>query len=405
MTIDQQMETIRRGTAAVISEEEIREKLREGRPLRIKHGVDASTPRLHLGHAVPLRKLRQFQDLGHQVVLIVGDFTGRIGDPSGKSETRRLLTKEEAQRNAQRFAEQAARILDIDRAEVRFNSEWSEKLTFSDVIDLTSKYTVARMLERDDFALRFSRNAPISILELLYPLAQGYDSIAVKADVEVGGTDQTFNFACARDLMRSYGVTPQCFVTVPLIEGLDGVEKMGKSLGNTIDILDPPAEKFGKIMSIKDELMVKYFTLLTDTPSEELPELERGLADGTLHPAETKRRLAREIVGFFDSPEAAIEAEREFDIKHKERGAEALAGIAEEKRIPASELQEGRIQVARLLTLCGLVSSGQEARRMVDQGAASIDGRRVDSALEHVAVKTGTLVSVGRRRIARLVIE
>ncbi len=405
MTIEEQMEIIRRGTELVVSEEEIREKLGEGRPLRIKHGADASTPRLHLGHAVPLRKLRQFQELGHQVVFIIGDFTGRIGDPSGKSQTRRLLTKEEAERNAERFAEQAGKILDMDKVEVRFNSEWFDKMSFADVIELASKYTVARILERDDFAQRMAKRTPITVLELLYPLVQGYDSVAINADIEVGGTDQTFNFACARDLMRNFGLPPQCFVTVPLIEGLDGVEKMGKSLGNTIDILDSPAEKFGKIMSINDELMMKYFALLTDIPPEELEELERGLAEGTVHPAEAKRRLAREIVTFFDSREAAIAAEKEFDAKHKLRSLDALAEVAEEKRISPAELREGKIQVARLLTLCGLVPSGREARRMVAQGAVKIDGKRVGSALEQVAVCTGTVVAVGRRRVARLVVE
>jgi len=405
MSVEDQLELIRRGAVLVENEEELRAKLELGRPLRIKHGADASSPRLHLGHAVQLRKLRQLQEMGHEVIFIVGDFTARIGDPSGKSQTRPLLSAEQVEANAARFTAQAAKILDIDRARVEFNSTWLGQMTFADVINLTSRATVARMLERDDFAIRFAGNRPISVLELLYPLVQGYDSVALETDIETGGTDQTFNFYQARTLMKSYGLEPQCFITMPLLEGTDGHEKMGKSLGNTIDLLDTPAEKFGKVMSLPDTLLTKYLLLCTDTPEAEIEELGRGLADGTVHPGQLKRRLAREIIALYDSAEEAREAEREFDIRHKPGAdASALELVAEEVRLPAS-MFAGPVWVVALLSACGLVKTNSEARRMVQQGAVRVDGERVEDEAAEVPIREGLIVAVGKRRVVRVVCE
>jgi len=406
MTVDAQVEIIRRGAVLIESEEELRAKLAQGRPLRVKHGADASSPRLHLGHAVQLRKLRQFQELGHEVIFIIGDFTARVGDPSGKSETRRLLSKEEAEHNARRFTEQAGKILDMGRVRVVLNSEWFSKMKFEDVIGLASKATVARILERDDFAKRFAANHPISVLELLYPLFQGYDSVAIDADIEMGGTDQTFNFHQARALMRAHDMEPQVLLTMPLLEGTDGHEKMGKSLGNTIDLIDTPAEKFGKIMSLPDHLMTKCFWLLTDVPEADLTALDQGLAGGTLHPGELKRRLAREIITFFDSAEDATAAEREFDARHKaDADAESLRSVADDAPLSLSELDGGRMWLPKLLTGLKLVGSTSEARRMVQQGAVRIEGKRIADFDVNVPVRDGMLVAVGKRRVVKVALR
>ncbi|MEW6082695.1 MAG: tyrosine--tRNA ligase, partial [Bacillota bacterium] len=312
MKPQEQMALLKRGIAQIVSEEELLAKIerakKEGRPLRVKYGADPSAPDIHLGHTVPIRKLKQFQDLGHHVIFIIGDFTGRIGDPSGRSETRRQLTEDEVMANARTYQDQIFKILNPERTEVVFNSSWLGRLDFVSVIELAAKYTLARLLERDDFKRRMEEERPVSVHELLYPLAQAYDSVAIKADVELGGTDQTFNFLLTRDIQREYGQEPQVAVTMPLLEGTDGMQKMSKSLNNYIGINEDPRETYGKIMSVPDNLMLRYLELVTEVPIEEIEAAKAGLEDGSLHPRDLKMRLAREIVSMYHGDEAAQEA-------------------------------------------------------------------------------------------------
>lgn len=394
---DDIVHVINSGTADIVPLADLRKKLESGRTLRIKLGVDPTAPDLHLGHAVPLRKLRQFQDLGHQVVLIIGDFTALIGDPSGRSTTRPALTREQIDANATTYIEQAYKILDPARTEMRRNSEWLGKLDFEGVLRLSSQFTVARILERDDFQKRYREGIGISLHELLYPMAQAYDSVAIEADVELGGTDQLFNLLAGRELMEKSGMEPQVCLTLPLLEGTDGVQKMSKSYGNYIGLTDPPAEMFGKAMSIPDELMVKYYRLCTPLHVEDVDGIETGLADGSLHPNQIKRRLAREIVALYHSEAEAHEAEEAFDRVFKQHDIptdvpEITLSLAEEVHIPA------------LLKDLGLVVSNAEGRRMIDQGAVKLDGESLspgeyDISKEAIA---GRVVQVGKRRYARV---
>lgn len=394
---DDIVHVINSGTADIVPLADLRKKLESGRTLRIKLGVDPTAPDLHLGHAVPLRKLRQFQDLGHQVVLIIGDFTALIGDPSGRSTTRPALTREQIDANATTYIEQAYKILDPARTEMRRNSEWLGKLDFEGVLRLSSQFTVARILERDDFQKRYREGIGISLHELLYPMAQAYDSVAIEADVELGGTDQLFNLLAGRELMEKSGMEPQVCLTLPLLEGTDGVQKMSKSYGNYIGLTDPPAEMFGKAMSIPDELMVKYYRLCTPLHVEDIDGIETGLADGSLHPNQIKRRLAREIVALYHSEAEAHEAEEAFDRVFKQHDIptdvpEITLSLAEEVHIPA------------LLKDLGLVVSNAEGRRMIDQGAVKLDGESLspgeyDISKEAIA---GRVVQVGKRRYARV---
>ena len=314
--VNRQMAVIRRGTHEIITEEELIKKLeksiRTAKPLKVKLGLDPSAPDIHLGHTVVLQKMRQFQQLGHEVIIIIGDFTGRIGDPTGKSETRKQLKEEEVQANAQTYQEQIFKILDPEKTRVVFNSSWLASLNFQSVIELAAKYTVARMLEREDFAKRYHENLPIGIHEFFYPLMQGYDSVHLQADIELGGTDQKFNLLMGRTLQKEYGQEPQIALMMPILEGLDGVQKMSKSLGNYIGIDEKPEEMYGKIMSIGDDLMMRYFELVTPVSLEEISEINKGLDQGTLHPRDVKMRLAREIVALYHGNEAAREAEAEF---------------------------------------------------------------------------------------------
>ena len=397
---EEQLALLRRGTAEIITEEDLLAKLRQGRPLRVKLGIDPSAPDIHLGIAVVLRKLRQFQDLGHEAILVVGDFTGMIGDPSERKKTRPMLTREEIQRNAATYRDQYGRILDPRRTRVVFNSQWLGAMTFEDVIRLASKVTAARILERDDFATRMRSGVPVFLHELLYPLCQAMDSVQLQADVELGGTDQKFNNLMGRELQREFGQEPQVVVLVPLLVGLDGVEKMSKSLGNYIGINEPPQEMYGKVMSLPDPLMVTYFELCTEVPLEEVRAIEEGLRAGRLHPRDVKRRLAREIVAVWHGPEAARAAEEEFD---RVFAREELPTEIPEVRVRAEDLDpDGRVGIVRLLRLVGLVSSNSEARRLVAQGGVSVDGRRVADAEERVEVRPGLVVRVGRRRFARV---
>ncbi|MGE5484880.1 MAG: tyrosine--tRNA ligase [Ignavibacteriales bacterium] len=399
------MEAIRRGVAEIISEKELEDKIarsiREDRPLRIKYGADPSAPDIHLGHTVCLRKMKQFQDLGHEIIFIIGDFTGRIGDPSGRSDTRRQLTEEEVAANARTYEAQVFKILDPARTRVVFNSSWLGKLDFAGVIHLAAKYTVARMLERDDFHNRFKEEKPIGVHEFLYPLAQAYDSVAIEADLELGGTDQTFNFLLARDIQREYGQEPQIALTMPLIAGLDGVQKMSKSLGNYIGISEPPQEMYGKTMSIPDGLIVPYFELVTGVPMDQVRSIEAGLKDGSVHPRDAKMRLAREIVSLYHGGEAAREAEDGFvRVFQQKMRPDEIPEIV----VPASELTGGKIPPYRLVYIAGFAPSASAAKRLVDQGAVYVEDRRVSSA-EPVALATGTVVKVGKRAFGRVRLE
>jgi tyrosyl-tRNA synthetase len=393
----EQLEQIKRRTVEIIPEEELLRKLerscRTGEPLRVKLGIDPTAPDIHLGFSIVLRKLRDFQDLGHIAVLIVGDFTARIGDPSGRKTARPMLSPEEIERNMKTYTEQAFKILDPDpeRIEIRYNSEWLAAMTFQDVLELTSKYTVARMLERDDFEQRFREGAAITIREFLYPLAQAYDSVAVRADVELGGTDQRFNLLVGREIQERYGQEPQVVVITPLIEGTDGVRKMSKSYGNYIGITEPPGEMFGKLMSIPDALIEKYVTLLTDLDWEMLSKE---------HPMEQKKRLAFEVVKRYHGEEAARGAQEEFErvFSRRERPQDVPR-----VKIPNEKLRkDSTISIVDLLESSGLVSSRSEARRLIEQGAVELDGFKIDSIEADVKLEDGMLLRVGKRRFAEL---
>ena len=393
-----QLERLRRGTVEIVTEEALLAKLAEGRPLRVKLGLDPTAPDIHIGNAIVLQKLRQFQDLGHEAVLIIGDFTGLIGDPSGKSETRPSLTPQEIERNAETYRDQYSRILDPNRTRVAFNSQWLGAMKFYDVIKLASRTTVHRILERDDFAKRYAERLPIHLHELLYPLCQAYDSVAVQADVELGGTDQKFNNLMGRELQREVGQAPQVVVLTPLLPGLDGVQKMSKSLGNAIGITDPPNEMYGKVMSLPDPLMIPYFEYCTLVPLEEIRALEAALGSGRAHPRDAKRRLAREITRRYHGEAAALAAEAEFD---RVFGSRELPEEIPDVTLGRDRLRGGRIRLARLLVETGLADSNTDARRLISQGGVSLDRARVHEDLE-VEVRDGLLVQVGRRRFARV---
>lgn len=405
LPIDEQLSILSRGAAEIISVEELRSALQraatENRPLRVKLGTDPSAPDIHLGHTVVYRKLKQFQDLGHEVYFLIGDFTGRIGDPTGKSSTRKPLTREEIEANAKTFADQVYKILDPEKTKIVFNSTWLAPMTFEDVIKLASKYTVARMLEREDFAKRYQENKPISIHEFFYPLMQGYDSVALRADVELGGTDQKFNLLVGRELQREFGQTPQVALMMPLLVGTDGVQKMSKSLGNYIGIDEKPEEMYGKVMSIPDELMPNYYELVTEVPMDEIKTIFAELAAGRLHPRDVKRRLAREIVSLYHGLEAAKTAEETFDLVFR-RGdiPEDIPLVT----VPAEELDgPGQIWVVKLLVLAGLVGSSSEARRMIKQGAVKLDGVRIEEENAQVELASERVIQVGKRKFAKVV--
>ncbi len=399
---EEQLALLRRGAAEIVSEEELLAKLREGRPLRVKLGLDPTAPDIHLGFAVVLRKLRQFQDLGHEAILVIGDFTALIGDPSGKKQTRPMLSPEEVARNAATYRMQYSRILDPERTRVVFNSQWLGPMQFADVIRLASKVTVARVMERDDFTERWREGIPIGLHELLYPLCQAYDSVALQADVELGGTDQKFNLLMGRNLQREFGQPPQVAFLMPLLPGLDGVEKMSKSLGNYIGITEPPEEMYGKVMSIPDDLMPTYFELCTELPEEDVRALVEGLQRGIVHPRDAKRRLAWEIVRLWHGGEAARAAEAAFD---RVFARKELPEQIPEVSIREEELVEGRLPVARLVVRAGLAPSHSEARRLLLQGGVSLDGVRLRDPEERVVVRDGMVVRVGKRRFARIRLE
>lgn len=393
----EQLAAARRGAVEVYTEEDLQKKLercaREGKRLRVKLGVDPSSPDIHLGHTVVLRKLRQFQDLGHKAVLIIGDFTGLVGDPSGKSKTRPQLGPAEVEANARTYFDQVGRILDMESAEVVRNSSWLRPLNFEDILKIAAKLTVARMLERDDFQNRYRSGSPIGLHEFLYPMMQGYDSVAVSADVELGGTDQTFNLLVGRNLQREWGQEPQIALTLPLLVGLDGKEKMSKSLGNHIAVKDEPGDMFGKVMSIPDALMENWFTLLTLFPEARIRELLGG------HPREAKATLAGEIVRQYHGEAAAATARAAFDkVFARKETPDEVADVT----VPVADLQEGAVWLPRLLGLCAFAASNNEARRLIAQGGVTIDGEKVTDANAKVTVKDGMLLKAGKRNFARI---
>ena len=390
---EQAIQTIRRGADELIVEEELAKKLASGRKLRIKLGLDPTAPDLHLGHTVVINTLRDFQRLGHQVQFLIGDFTGMIGDPTGKNQTRPPLTREEIEKNAKTYREQVFKILDPDKTQILFNSEWSDKLGAEGIIRLASRYTVSQLLERDDFSKRFGQEKPIALHELLYPLMQGYDSVAMKADVELGGTDQKFNLLVGRELQRSFGQEPQCILTMPLLEGLDGKEKMSKSLGNYVGIAEPPQEIFGKLMSISDELMWRYIELLSFAPPENIKAWKGE------HPRDVKVRFAKEIVSRFHSAAAAERAETDFASRFRE------GEMPEDMPEVTLKAPAGGILIAQLLKQANLTPSTSEAQRMIEQGGVKLDGERVsDKALKIPAGRT-VVAQVGKRKFGRITVQ
>ena len=390
------------GAADIVPADGLQQKLSLGRPLRVKLGIDPSRPDLTLGHSVVLRKLRQFQEAGHIAVLIVGDFTSRVGDPSGRSETRPMLTAEEADANAKTYLDQAGLVLDVERAEVRRNAEWLGEIDAGRMIQLASVSTVAQMLEREDFRARYQAGQPISVVEFLYPLLQGYDSVAVDADVELGGTDQTFNLLMGREVQRAYGQEAQTVLTMPLLEGLDGVRKMSKSLDNYVGLTEPADEMFGKLMSLPDGLIAKYELLCTDLGPADNELVQRGLADATIHPNEEKRRMARTIVELYYGLGSGETAEAAFDRVFKTHD---LPSDIPEVTLPAPIVTQGRVWLPKALVAAGLASSNAEARRAIEQGGVRIDGDVVSdpTAELDVSALVGSVIQVGRRRFARIV--
>jgi tyrosyl-tRNA synthetase len=400
VSIAEQLELIERGAVDLIARDELVKKLERsaatGVPLKVKAGFDPTAPDLHLGHTVLLQKLKHFQDLGHEVCFLIGDFTGLIGDPTGKSETRKALTAEQVAANAETYKQQVFKILDPERTKVQFNSTWLGKLTSIDMIKLASQLTVARMLEREDFRNRFETGKPISIHEFLYPLIQGYDSVAMQADVELGGTDQLFNVLMGRDLQRSWGMEPQIVLTMPLLEGLDGVNKMSKSLGNYIGISESADNIYGKVLSISDTLMFRYYSLLSDLSTAEIADLKARVDEGSLHPKEVKKQLARELTARFHDQAAALAAEENF-AKVFQKG-----GVPDELAVyncPATQ----PLPLPQLLLEAGLVTTTSEGRRMIAQGAVTMDGVRAEDVSQLLSPQGEILFKVGKRRFCKVV--
>jgi len=393
MDWQEQLKIIQRGAEEVLPEEELIEKLKKKRPLRVKLGIDASGPDIHLGFAVVLWKLREFQDLGHTAILIVGDFTAKIGDPTGRSKTRPQLTDEDVKQNMANYKRQVFKILREDRTEFRYNSEWLSRLTAEDIVKLASRTTVARMLERDDFSKRYSNNIPISLHEFLYPIFQAYDSVVVKSDIELGGTDQKFNFLLARDYQEAEGIEPQVLVMMPLLEGLDGKLKMSKSYGNYIGIEDPPEEMYGKTMSIPDSLIIRYFKLCLRYTDDKLATLQRDLNAG-INPMELKKKLARELVALYYSEEDARRAEEHFVRIFAQRQAPV--------DMPEVLLDKNSVWIVELIWRTGLVNSKSEARRLIREGAVSINGEKITDENADITIEDGSVLKLGKRRFARI---
>ncbi len=399
---EEQLHIVKSGAAQIVPESALLEKFKRGTPLNIKLGVDPTAPDIHLGHAVPLRKLRQFQDLGHQVTLIIGDGTALIGDPSGRNSTRPQLSREQILENAQTYVDQAFKILDPEKTTLRYNSEWLLSLDMEALLKLTAHFTVARILERDDFHNRYTGNLPISLHEFLYPVMQAYDSVVIKADVELGGTDQLFNLLAGRELMEKMGMEPQVCLTLPLLEGTDGVQKMSKSYGNYIGLTDEPADMFGKVMSIPDELMVKYYRLASTASVTQIDEIEAGLAANELHPNKVKRSLAQNIVAAYYDAATAQAAEEQFDLVFKKHE------VPEDIPEFAADLtpnEDGLVYLAKIIHEAGLAQSAGEARRLIDGGGVKIDGEPIAAKEYNIepARLTDVVLQVGKRKFVRLV--
>ncbi|SFS60854.1 tyrosine--tRNA ligase [Paenibacillus sp. 453mf] len=401
--VNRQLDVISRGVSEIVPEEELKQKIMKsvvsGVPLQVKLGMDPSAPDLHIGHTVVMHKLRQFQDLGHEVQLIIGDFTGRIGDPTGKSETRKQLSEEDVIRNAETYKKQLFKILDPNKTKVYNNSDWLAPMNFSEVVNLAAKVTVARMMERDDFTKRFQSGQPISIHEFFYPLMQGTDSVVLKSDIELGGTDQKFNLLMGRTLQKENGDEAQATIMLPLLEGLDGVQKMSKSLGNYIGIDEEPNEIYGKSMSVPDELMLKYYTLATDLSTEDLNALEQGIADGSVHPRDAKMKLAYTFVRMYHGEEAAEAAQQHFITVFQQR---ALPDDIAEVVIPAESLENGNIRLISLLTTLGFAASNGEAKRSIQQGAVKINEEKWGDPNSDYTPQDGDIVQVGKRKFAKI---
>ncbi|MEK3915283.1 tyrosine--tRNA ligase [Paenibacillus sp. FSL H7-0331] len=401
--VERQLSWIRRGVVEIVPEDELKQKIIgsvvTGKPLKVKLGLDPSAPDIHIGHTVVLHKLRQFQQLGHQVQLIIGDFTGRIGDPTGKSETRKQLTEEDVKRNAETYQKQIYKILDADKTQLYYNSEWLGPMSFVDVVQLSAKVTVARMMERDDFSKRYATGQAIHVHEFFYPLMQGYDSVALKSDVELGGTDQKFNLLMGRTLQKEYGVTAQVTIMTPLLEGLDGVNKMSKSLGNYIGIDEEPNQIYGKAMSIPDELMPKYYELATSMSNEDLKLLQEGLLDGKVHPRDAKMQLAHTFVSMYHGEQAANEAQQHFVTVFQQR---ALPEDIEEFVVAADALEDGQIGIIKLLVTLGLSASNSEARRSIQQGGVKINEQKIEDLNINLTLQEDDIIQVGKRKFAKI---
>ena len=393
--VDEQLKTIRRGASEVIDEKDLAKLLTTGKPLKVKAGFDPTAPDLHLGHTVLLNKMKQFQELGHEVIFLIGDFTGMIGDPTGRSETRKNLTPQEVQENAKTYLGQVYKVLDPKKTTIAYNSEWMNNFSSVNMIELAAHYTVARMLERDDFQKRLAKNLPVSIHELMYPLIQGYDSVALKADIELGGTDQKFNLLVGRDLQRAYGQKPQVVLTMPLLEGTDGVQKMSKSLGNSIGVFDAPNEMFGKIMSISDDLMWRYYELLSGISIDDLEVMKKQSQSGILNPKNAKMNLAEEIVALYNSPELAKKALNEFE------------NVFKKKKLPEDILVakgwgDGLLGICNILKEHNLTDSTSAARRLIQQGSVTINGEKVSNVNQELQGNQEYLIKVGKKRFLKI---
>jgi tyrosyl-tRNA synthetase len=393
--VDEQLKTIRRGASEVIDEKDLTKLLTTGKPLKVKAGFDPTAPDLHLGHTVLLNKMKQFQELGHEVIFLIGDFTGMIGDPTGRSETRKNLTPQEVQENAKTYLAQVYKVLDPNKTTIAYNSEWMNKFSSVNMIELAAHYTVARMLERDDFQKRLAKNLPVSIHELMYPLIQGYDSVALKSDIELGGTDQKFNLLVGRDLQRAYGQKPQVVLTMPLLEGTDGVQKMSKSLGNSIGVLDAPNEMFGKIMSISDDLMWRYYEFLSSISIDDLEVMKKQSQSGVLNPKNAKMRLAEEIVALYNSPKLAKKALNEFE------------NVFKKKKLPEDILVakgwgDGLLGICNILKEHNLTDSTSAARRLIQQGSVTINGEKVSNVNQELQGNQEYLIKVGKKRFLKI---
>lgn len=402
LSAEEQLHIIASGVDSIVPKEDLLKKLKRGESLNIKLGVDPTAPDIHIGHAVPLRKLRQFQDLGHRVTLIIGDGTALIGDPSGRNSTRPQLTREQVNTNAQTYVDQAFKILDKEKTDLVRNADWILDLKMEDILGLLSKFTVARILERDDFSNRYHSNQPISLHEFIYPVMQAYDSVVIKADVELGGRDQLFNLLAGRELMEKMGMEPQVALTLPLLEGTDGVQKMSKSYGNYIGLTDEPSDMFGKVMSIPDELMVKYFRLASTMPVDEVDRIEEGLKNDELHPNKVKRQLARNIVAAYYDEQTAADAEGQFDQVFKNH---EVPDDIPECSVDLTPNDEGKVYLAKLLADAGLASGTGEARRLIDGGGVKINGEAVPAKQYNVdpSALAGATLQVGKRKFVKLV--